>query len=94
MMAKLEKRIEEKLVFPKLRRKYLNKFFSDGFEYIFPSRQISSVYYENINFDIYKDSVEGVVLRKKLEYVKNLEIFISKKIKPRDGKYKIFKKEQ
>ena len=64
MIAKIEKRIEEKVVFPTSEKgKFLSKFFSDGFEYIFPSRQISSIYYENINFDIYKDSVEGVVPR-------------------------------
>ena len=68
MIAKIEKRIEEKLVFPTSEKgKHLSKFFSDGFEsnHIFPSRQIISIYYENINFDIYKDSVEGVVPRKK-----------------------------
>ena len=58
MITKLERRIEEKLVFPTSEKgKYLSKFFSEGFTYIFPSREITSIYYENINFDIYRDSV-------------------------------------
>jgi hypothetical protein len=94
MMTKLERRIEEKLVFPTSEKgKYLNKFFSDGFEYIFPSRQISSIYYENINFDIYKDSVEGVVPRKKIRIREKFgNLYLEEKMKLRDGKYKTSKK--
>lgn len=94
MTTKFERRIEEKLVFPTSEKgKYLNKFFSDGFEYIFPSRQISSIYYENINFDIYKDSVEGIVPRKKIRIREKFgNLYLEEKIKLRDGKYKTTKK--
>lgn len=94
MIAKIEKRIEEKLVFPTSEKgKHLSKFFSDGFEYIFPSRQISSIYYENINFDIYKDSVEGVVPRKKIRVREKFgNLYLEEKIKLTDGKYKTSKK--
>lgn len=94
MITKLERRIEEKLVFPNSEKgKYLNKFFSDGFEYIFPSRQITSIYYENINFDIYKDSLEGVVPRKKIRIREKFDnLYLEEKIKLPDGKYKTSKK--
>ena len=94
MITKLERRIEEKLVFPNSEKgKYLNKFFSDGFEYIFPSRQITSIYYENINFDIYKDSLEGVVPRKKIRIREKFDnLYLEEKIKLTDGKYKTSKK--
>ena len=94
MITKLERRIEEKLVFPSSEKgKYLNKFFSDGFQYIFPSRQITSIYYENINFDIYKDSLEGVVPRKKIRIREKFDnLYLEEKIKLPDGKYKTSKK--
>ena len=94
MITKLERRIEEKLVFPNSEKgKYLNKFFSDGFEYIFPLRQITSIYYENINFDIYKDSLEGVVPRKKIRIREKFDnLYLEEKIKLPDGKYKTSKK--
>ena len=94
MTTKIEKRIEEKLVFPTSEKgKHLNKFFSDGFEYIFPSRQISSIYYENINFDIYKDSVEGIVPRKKIRIREKFgNLYLEEKIKLTNGKYKTTKK--
>ena len=93
MMNKLEKRIEEKLVFPKAEKgMQLNKLFYDGFDYIFPSRQISSVYYENINFDIYKDSLEGVVPRKKIRVREKFgNLYLEEKIKLKH-KYKTSKK--
>lgn len=94
MITKLEKRIEEKLVFPISEKgKYLDKFFSDGFKYIFPSRKISSIYYENINFDMYRDSIEGVVPRKKIRIREKFgNLYLEEKIQIRDGKYKISKK--
>ena len=90
MINKLERRIEEKAVISISEKGlYLNKIFSDGFEYIFPSRQISSIYYENANFDIYKDSVEGVVPRKKIRVREKLgNLYLEEKIKRQDGKYK------
>lgn len=94
MITKLERRIEEKLVFPSSEKgKHLNKFFSEGFTYIFPSREITSIYYENINFDIYRDSVEGVVPRKKIRVREKFgSLYLEEKIKLRDGKYKTSKK--
>lgn len=93
MKNKLEKRIEEKLVFQTNEKgKILKKLFSDGFEYIFPQREICSVYFENINFGIYKDSVDGVVPRKKIRVREKFnKLYLEKKIKTREGKFKTSK---
>ena len=61
-------RIEEKLY---LRPENLIDFkkyvFQNDAKNLYQPRKINSLYFDNLNLDMYSDSVEGLVPRKKLE---------------------------
>ncbi len=90
-------RNEEKLHLNKsklfLFKEYLNK---EKAEKIFIDRKISSIYFDNKNFDMYKHSIEGLVPRKKVriryydEDKRKLQYEV--KINSAEGRYKTSKK--
>ena len=60
-------RIEQKLNIHKTNLFYLKKWLlSNNSKILHPSRIISSIYYDNNNFDMYHQSIEGVLPRKKI----------------------------
>jgi SPX domain protein involved in polyphosphate accumulation len=67
------------------------------FKKLYPSRLIKSLYFENLNKDSYKDSVEGTLPRKKIRVrnypnVKKNEFYLEKKISSYEGRFKIKKR--
>jgi len=87
-------RVEEKLL---INRKQILEFknflFKKHAKEIFPSRKIQSLYFENFSEEMYKDSIEGIVPRKKIRVRnypndKNLSLFLEMKISSADGRYK------
>ena len=60
-------RIEEKLYFKKENLSQFREFLVNKFaRKLHDSRVIKSLYFDNINFDMYNDSIEGSVPRKKI----------------------------
>ena len=60
-------RIEEKINLHKNNLFYIKDWLlKNESKVLFPTRIISSVYYDNDNFDMYQNSIEGVVPRKKI----------------------------
>jgi SPX domain protein involved in polyphosphate accumulation len=60
-------RIEEKLFIKKENLSDFKKFlFTKKIKKIFNSRYIESVYFDNLNLDMYNDSIEGLLPRKKI----------------------------
>ena len=61
---------------------------------IFEDRIINSIYFDNKNFECYKDSIEGSVPRKKIRirYYNNdsNDLSLEKKISSAEGRFKIF----
>lgn len=91
-------RIENKY---KLEKAKLYKFFEflkkNNAKVLYPKRSIYSIYFDNLKFSSYKDSIEGLVPRKKIRirtYPENLkQIYKSKfnleiKISSVEGKFK------
>ena len=74
-------------------KKYLKKNNSIK---IFKSRLVRSIYFDNINFEMYQNSIEGLVPRKKIRirnYPESIdEILLEKKISSAEGRYKTSKK--
>lgn len=68
----------------------LRKF---NFKIQYPNRKISSIYYDTLDFQLYKDSIEGVSKRKKIRLRFYNEVFneikLEKKIKIGDLGFKI-----
>ncbi len=85
-------RIEEKILFNKMQDNLLNKFLIDNkSKIIHESRIISSIYFDNKFFQMFKDSEEGCVPRKKirLRTYSNKNIFSFEiKISSVEGRYK------
>ncbi len=77
-------------------KKLLNKIIKLGGKSLFPSRRISSVYFDNKSFEMYKESEEGILPRKKIRiryYNDDLKNYnLEYKISSFEGKYKISKK--
>ena len=66
-------RIEKKLfVIPEKKLTFLEWLINSGGIKIFSDREVSSIYFDNENFQMFKESEEGIVPRKKLE----LEVII------------------
>ena len=64
-----EKRIEKKFIFGKFKEDQLEKILlSSGFSRLYPSRYISSIYLDTLNFDFAKDNINGVSKRKKIRF--------------------------
>lgn len=63
---------------------------------IFNTRKISSIYFDNKNFDMYNHSIEGLVPRKKIRiryYNENKnELLFETKISSAEGRFKVSKK--
>ena len=87
-------RIEEKLL---INRKQILEFkdflFKKHAKQLFPPRKIQSLYFENFQDEMYKDSVEGTVPRKKIRvrnylHDKNVFLYLEMKISSADGRYK------
>ena len=61
-------RIEEKLFIKKENLiEFLEFFNKKSAKQVYEPRNIQSLYFDNINFQTYSDSIEGLVPRKKLE---------------------------
>ena len=87
-------RVEEKLL---INRKQILEFkdflFKKHAKQLFPPRKIQSLYFENFQDEMYKDSVEGTVPRKKIRvrnylHDKNVFLYLEMKISSADGRYK------
>ena len=64
-----ENRIEKKFVLGKYEDDSIKKILTiSGFKKSFPSRYISSIYLDTLNFDFAKDNINGVGKRKKLRF--------------------------
>lgn len=64
-----ENRIEKKFVLGKYEEDTLKKLLTiNGFKKSFPSRYISSIYLDTLNFDFAKDNINGVGKRKKIRF--------------------------
>ena len=64
-----ENRIEKKFVLGKHEEDTLKKILTiNGFKKSFPSRYISSIYLDTLNFDFAKDNINGVGKRKKIRF--------------------------
>ena len=90
LKTRSEKRIEEKVKLPlTYKNNLLKNLFDLNFKYLHPERIVSSIYYDNSTFQIYQDSVEGIVPRKKIRIRESFgELYLEHKFKNQDGKYK------
>ena len=60
-------RIELKYIFNKKKENlFLDWLYKNNFKILYPSRKINSIYYDNLKFQSYHESVEGVLPRKKI----------------------------
>ena len=88
-------RIEEKILFNKMQDNLLNKFLIENkSKVIHEDRIISSIYFDNKFFQMFKDSEEGCVPRKKirLRTYSNQKYFnFETKISSVEGRYKTTK---
>ncbi len=90
-------RIEEKLLINKLQLLDFKDFlFDKKAQELFPPRKIQSLYFENFNNEMYKDSIEGILPRKKIRVrnypnSKNFSLYLEMKISSVEGRYKTSK---
>ena len=91
-------RLEEKLnINTKQLSEFVNWIKKNYAKQIFPAREIESIYFENYNNDMYLDSEEGCVPRKKIRIrnypnQKIVEHFFEVKISSVEGRFKNTKK--
>ena len=87
-------RIEEKLLINFNQIFELKKWLSDKKYYkLYPDRKIKSLYFDNLNNQMFSDSEEGITPRKKIRIrnypnSKNQQFFFEKKISSPDGRFK------
>ena len=87
-------RVEEKLLInEKQILDFKNFIFKKKAKSIFPGRKIQSLYFENFKDEMYHDSLEGIVPRKKIRVRnypndKNSYLYLEVKISSADGRYK------
>ena len=87
-------RIEEKLFINNNQILEFKKFLIEkSSTELFPKREIQSLYFENNNNQMYKDSIEGTVPRKKIRirnYIDNVDknFYLETKISSVEGRYK------
>ncbi len=87
-------RIEEKINIHKNNSIFIKKWlFKNNAKILHPPRIISSIYFDNDNFEMYHNSVEGVLPRKKIRirfYPENQDnnFYLEKKISSIEGRYK------
>mgnify|MGYP001338680013 CR=1 FL=1 len=78
------------------RRKSLDfkkMIFSKGAVEMYPKRKISSLYFDNLKGDMYRDSIEGTTPRKKIRVRhypnnENQSLYLETKISSVEGRYK------
>jgi|TARA_B100000959_G_scaffold276714_1_gene331906 SPX domain protein involved in polyphosphate accumulation len=95
-------RIEEKLKVAESKLFQLRDWITKNMGItMYPSRTINSIYFDNQNYTMYNQSIEGVLPRKKIrlrvydkEFSPNKRISKEIKISSVEGKYKISKLEQ
>lgn len=87
-------RIEEKL-YVKIENLFTFKNFlsKKKLTKTFPTRKIESTYFDNINLEMYQDSIEGIVPRKKIRIRKYPETkdnfyYLEKKLSSVEGRFK------
>ena len=90
-------RLEEKIICTKWELRKLQKnLISEGLDYLYPTRLIRSYYFDTYRMQMYLDSEEGIVPRKKLrirDYPnENSEKAIETKISSFEGRFKKSKK--
>lgn len=89
-------RIEEKI---NIKKQNLFKFYDwlnfNSAKKIYPDRKISSLYFDNQNLNMYHDSIEGLIPRKKIrvrsynnQSLTNEDLNIEKKITSAEGRFK------
>ncbi len=85
-------RIEDKIPLTKYDRLVIFKELNEkGMKKLFPDRKIFSLYFDNNELNIYKDSIEGLVPRKKIRirnYNDNKNYNFEIKISSVEGRYK------
>ena len=87
-------RIEEKLLINKRQiTEFKNFLFQNSARQPFPPRKIQSLYFENFQEAMYRDSIEGIVPRKKIRVrnypeEKNVCFYYEIKISSIDGRFK------
>ena len=95
-LIKMSFRIEEKISITKENLFIFYNFLTENKALnLFPSRNIDSIYFDNEYFQMFYDSEEGVVPRKKIRTRKynNLnDYLLEKKISSSEGRFKISKK--
>ena len=90
-------RIEEKLRIEKKNLYILRKWLSlKNFKKLYPKRIVTSLYFDNQDLQMYHDSIEGIVPRKKIRirYYNNVldKIYLEKKINSIEGRFKVSNK--
>jgi len=85
-------RIEKKLRLSQSELHSIKSFLTDqGMKSLYPDRCINSIYYDTSNFDLFHESEEGVLPRKKIRirwYSNKNESKLEKKISSIEGRYK------
>ena len=87
-------RIEEKLLINNLQiLEFKNLLFKKKTKKLFPPRIIKSLYFENSKGDMYKDSIEGTLPRKKIRVRNypennNTSLYFETKISSVEGRFK------
>ena len=87
-------RIEEKLLINFSLIFNFKKWLSqNGYTKLYPDRKINSLYFDNLNNQMFLDSEEGIIPRKKIRIrnypdYKNQKFFFEKKISSIEGRYK------
>ena len=87
-------RIEEKINIHKNNSIFLKNWLSkNNAKVLYPQRVISSIYFDNDNFDMYHNSIEGVLPRKKIRIryypeSQDKSFYLEKKISSAEGRFK------
>ena len=88
-------RVEEKLLIDRKQiLEFKNFLFKKKAQKVFPARKIKSLYFENFKEEMYSDSLEGIVPRKKIRVrnypdKKDLTLYLEIKISSAEGRYKV-----
>ena len=91
-------RIEEKLFFKPENLNQFREFLTKNYaKKLFQKRLITSLYFDNLNLDMYRDSVEGSVPRKKIRIrhypeTEDINYYLEVKTSSVEGRYKTRKK--
>jgi hypothetical protein len=87
-------RLEKKIKIHKSKLNHFHKWIIDNdINKLYPSRKIKSLYYDNLYYQMFRDSIEGVLPRKKIRIRfypddPNKIFSLEKKISSNEGRYK------